>query len=145
MKSIFEQAGMKNDHFSFIFEKENLSDLDIDFLQKALDWIYSIYVLEYHQVLNIKQLLSDEIWKRYQTWGGFEEHRECVLLRKSLGDFKHMITHPERPDFFKKGKLDAKLKSAKQESKVSKSGGEKNQRSHRKSRKHADKEQPDSR
>lgn len=145
MRSIFDQVGIKKDHFSFCIEKEGLEDLDTEFLEVASDWIDTVYILLYGDILQIKKLLSEETWKRYQTWGGFEEHRECVLLRGALDRFKEMITSKDRPDFFKKGKLDAKLKSTKSKGRVSEPTGEKDQYCYRKSRKSGDKEQPDCR
>ena len=63
----------------------------------------------------IRKLLKEETWDRYERWGGFDEHREVILLNERFAVLKKAMAMSRRPDIFKKTKVEkwlrAKLKS----------------------------------
>lgn len=87
----------------------------IDFIRPAYAWLKEVHEHEFQAYREIKLLLPEEIWERYEKWGGFEEHRECVLLKDATIQLRKRICSRERPDFFKKSKRSqakARLKTA---------------------------------
>jgi len=79
-----------------------------DFIRKAHHWLVAVYDAEYAEVRRIKKMQPDEMWARYKKWGGFEEHREVVLLNNALVTLRAKLVSRERPDFFKKSKRENK-------------------------------------
>lgn len=89
---------------------ENAAKLRADFIRPAYYWLNEVYGNEYYKVREVKKLLPDHIWKRYKEWGGFDEHRECVMLRESLSVLRRAVVTRSRPDFFKKTIIAKKFK-----------------------------------
>ena len=81
-------------------------ELRADFIRPAYHWIAEIYHSEYAKARRIRGLLTDELWKRYKSWGGFDEHREVILLRKACSNLRDVLVSQKRPDFYKKTKYD---------------------------------------
>lgn len=104
-----EDVSIKQDHLSI---PENASILRADFIRPAYHWMVEVYEVEYNDVQEIKRLLKPEIWQRYKAWGGFDEHREMVLLKARLSDLRQRLVSRDRPDFFKKTKIAKGLKRA---------------------------------
>lgn len=89
---------------------ENSEKLRADFIRPAFHWLKEVYAREYYDVREVKKLLPDHIWKRYKDWGGFDEHRECVMLREALSQLRRAVVARTRPDFFKKTIIAKKFK-----------------------------------
>ncbi len=101
---------------------ENSEDLRADFIRPGFKWIMQIYETEYKKVKRVKGLLPEELWTRYRKWGGFDDHREVILLRQSLNELRMMIVSRKRPDFYKKKKYEKaknRISKAKSRSRVS--------------------------
>ena len=90
---------------------QSSEELLINYIRAGYKWLDDIYQNEYKKVLNIWKLLPKAIWERYKTWGDFSEHRESVLLKEAIINFKKTIKRKSRPDFFKKGNINAKIKA----------------------------------
>lgn len=105
--AIAECEGLKDDILDVPDDAEKLK---VDFIKPAYAWICELRTIVWKKYRDVKNLLSDTLWERYKQWGGFEDHRECVLLRESLVAFRKAVRHRDRPDFYKKGKLNAALK-----------------------------------
>lgn len=104
-----EGVQIKDDHLRI---PEDANILRADFIREGYNWLVEQYAGPYSQVKEVKNLLSEEIWDRYQKWGGFEEHRECVMLREALVELRKALVSRERPDFFKKTIIGKKLNAA---------------------------------
>ena len=87
---------------------EDGADFRAGFIRAGFKWINEVYENEYAKVTRIKKMQPDEMWARYKKWGGFEEHREVVLLRDALSVLRAKIVSRSRPDFYKKSKRDVK-------------------------------------
>lgn len=70
-----------------------------DEVEKGYRWITRIYEGEYKKVKEIRNLLPQHLWDRYNSWGDFDDLQECVLLRQNLQQLKKAISH-ERPKLF---------------------------------------------
>ena len=81
-----------------------------DFIRPAYVWLCARYDVEYSDVQRIKKMQPAAIWERYKKWGGFEEHREVLLLNDALILLRSSLVSRTRPDFFKKSKRNAKHK-----------------------------------
>jgi len=92
---------------------EDADQFRADFIRPAYYWIGSVYETAYAEVRRIKRMQTDEMWKRYRTWGGFEEHREVILMKNALQVLRNAIVSHSRPDFYKKSKRDAKKNKTK--------------------------------
>jgi len=83
-------------------------DADGTTIKEGLDWLVGVYGSEYREIVRIKALQSSEIWARYKRWGGFEEHREVVLLRRAIHTLRMKVVSRDRPELFKKTKTHAR-------------------------------------
>jgi len=91
---------------------DSAAQLRADFIRPAYHWLVTLEHEEFAAVRSIKKLLPEEIWVKYRTWGGFEDHRECVMLREALANLRQKIVGRDRPDFFKKTLVAKSLKRA---------------------------------
>lgn len=95
--------------------EEALQDVPMEHVREGYNWLKSIYETEFKSVIAIRKLLSEETWDRYESWGGFDEHREVVLLNERFAVLKKAMAMSRRPDIFKKTKVEkwlrARLKS----------------------------------
>lgn len=99
---------MKKDHLRI---PENALELRADFIRPAFYWLEEVYSAEYTGYKRIRDLCTEEIWKRYFLWApDFDEHREMKLLKKAGFELRKRIVARLRPNFFKKGKMNDKLK-----------------------------------
>jgi len=86
-------------------------ELKTEYISDGYKWIYQIIVPKFLDVMEIWKLLPKELWERYDKWGVFEEHREVVLLEERMVTFKKYLKDKQRPDFFKRSKINAKIKA----------------------------------
>ena len=84
--------------------------LKISMIREAYKWIKEIYDTQYTDVRVIRRLLPAEIWVRYRNWGGFADHRECVMLHDAHVKLRKAI-YKNRPAFFKKGIVNGLIKA----------------------------------
>ena len=109
MSDLFEECKIKPDHLSL---PEEASDLPIDMIREGRNWLEDIFNEEYKAVRKVKDLLSDEQWARYKLWGSFEETQEMILLREKRIPFRKILVGRNRPDLFKKGKVNEGIKQS---------------------------------
>ena len=98
-----EDTKIKPGHLEVPEESE---ELRADFIRPAYKWILAIYNEEYVEAWRVKSLLPAELWKRYKSWGGFDDHREVVLLRKACNSLRTVLVSQQRPDFYKRTKYE---------------------------------------
>ncbi len=101
---------------------EDADKLKADFIKSGYKWICEIRIGAWKVYRDVKILLSEEQWERYKNWGSMEEHREMVMLRESLVALRKAVKHRDRPDFYKKGKLNAALRKHAGKSKTKSKG-----------------------
>lgn len=98
-----EETKIRKNH---LIVPEGSEELRADFIRPAYKWLANIYHNEYAKARRVRGLLSDELWARYKSWGGFDEHREVVLLRKACNDLRTALVSQKRPDFYKRTKYE---------------------------------------
>lgn len=103
-----EDVNIKPDHFSF---SEDVSILKMDFIRPGYKWLNTVLIEEFEEVKKVKRLLTDKLWKRYKTWGGFEDLREAILLKEALNTLRAKVVSRERPDVLKKSKCTKAIKT----------------------------------
>jgi len=85
-------------------------ELKIDFIRKGYKWLYENVVPSFKFALEIWKLQPKEQWVRYKQWGEFSEHRESRMLAERLLRMRKIVRAKARPDFFKRGKINAAIK-----------------------------------
>ena len=105
---IAEDVAIKPDYLSL---PEEAAKLKMPMIRAGWKWLTAIYDDEYAEVRRLKSLLPDEIWARYKSWGGFEDHREVVLLKEALVALRKRLISREKPDIFKKSKCEKAIKA----------------------------------
>lgn len=82
----------------------------IDILREAYGWLKAIYEIEYKDALRVWNLLPEELWERYRTFGGLSGAEEVKLLNKRMTMLRAVTKISNRPKFFikKKEKLNEK-------------------------------------
>jgi len=93
--------------------------LTTKFIKEGHDWLKEVYGNQYKDVDKVWKLLPEALWKRYEVWGDFEEHREAKMLTAALCELRKAIICIGRPAFFKKSiinkRLDKKVKNENKE------------------------------
>jgi hypothetical protein len=107
MIPILKEAKIKDNHLSLI---EETAKLPREMITEGYKWLEAIYENEFAAVKTVKRLLPDILWERYRAWEGFDEHQEVKLLREKMIPFRAVIVSRNRPNLFKKGKVNAALK-----------------------------------
>jgi hypothetical protein len=106
MSELFDWAGISG-ALEIPIESENLK---ADFIRLGYKWLYKTINPLYQHALEIWKLLPRDLWIRYKAWGEFEEHRESRLLNERLLKLRKAVRSKSRPDFFKRGKINAAIK-----------------------------------
>ncbi len=70
-------------------------------VRDAHKWLIDVYTEQWAYVIEIRDLLHADLWKRYETWGGFEDVREVKMLAVAHKQLRKVYNNG-RPDFFKK-------------------------------------------
>jgi hypothetical protein len=107
MSEIFEWADIDG---ALCVPKES-ENLRVDFLRKGYKWLYNIVYPAFQDAIDIWKLQPREMWERYKRWGEFNEHRESKLLSERLLRLRKIVRAKSRPDFFKRGKINAAIKN----------------------------------
>lgn len=89
-----------------------LEHLPEEMLAEGHRWLKAIYEGRFLKWCRVWRLRTPEMWRRYFTWGGFENHREMVMLREVSHEVRQAVVSRARPDVFKKGKINVILKKA---------------------------------
>lgn len=105
---IEEDAQVKPDQLDIPADSDKFK---MSFIRDGFNWLSEVFTTEYQEVIRIKKTQPEEIWLRYRSWGGFEDHEEVVLLRKAINELRAKVISRKRADYFKKSKR--KLKSNK--------------------------------
>lgn len=119
MSPALEFAGVK---ISMLQIPEDAKEFKADFIRPAFHWLDSVYETEFKAYSDVRDLCSEEVWKRYFLWGDYEDHREVIMLREAAAVLKKRIYSKERADFFKKGKQDGQRKAARRKGDKTKTG-----------------------
>lgn len=101
-------SGVKEGYLDFDETKAQV--LPDDFINEAYMWLNVVYDLDYREWARARRNLPEDLWKRYEAWGGFEDFREVKILNRARAELKQAITTRKRPDFFKKGKYNEAVK-----------------------------------
>jgi len=102
-------------------DDEELEKVHNDHVLEGYNWIKAVHETEYKYVMEIRKLLPEETWDRYERWGGFDEHREVVLLKERLAVFKKAMSMKNRPNILKRTKVEKWLHANRNKSKNSRS------------------------
>jgi len=91
-----------------------ISSLNESLILEGYAWVTNVHNTKYRSVSDIKELLPDDVWKRYKAWGSdFGEHREVLLLNKALTKLRKTLISAKRPILFKRSKLNVRLEKIK--------------------------------
>jgi hypothetical protein len=112
MSPLLLEAKVPADYLEFPNEAKYF---DTKILTTALEWLQRVYSFEYKNAKDIKALLTEEMWTRYKNWGEFDEHQEALLLTERLQLLKKAIVRADRPDLFKRKKIERFLKKVKED------------------------------
>ena len=121
MKDLMVEAGYKSNFLDF---PEGVELVSPHYLETGYYWLRDIHGHEWRAAKGIKDLLKQEIWDRYDTWGGYEDHAEMRLRKETRKALK--LRYKTRPLLFRKGKLANVIKKAKAKKTVSNNKKDKN-------------------
>jgi len=107
MSEIFEWADIE----AALAAPSRAEELKVGFIRSGYKWLYDIVYPAFKEVMEIWKLLPREQWERYKRWGEFNEHRESRLLDERLLRLRKIVRAKTRPDFFKRGKINAQIKA----------------------------------
>ena len=108
MAPLMVEAGYKH---NFLEVDDEALILDEYHLENAYHWLMDLHGHEWRNCLEIFSLLPFEVWERYDTWGGFEDHREMKMRKEARKYLKKRYS--TRPLLFNKGKLTNAIKEKK--------------------------------
>jgi len=101
-------AGMKHDVIEI---PDGWPILPITTIREAYKWLRQIYTHNFKdEIYKVRELLPKMLWKRYEDWGDFTDHREVKMLQEVQTRFRGLLISKDRPIFFKKGKIRAEIK-----------------------------------
>ena len=95
-----------------VFVHEDSPILPANTVREGYQWLLAVYQGPFQKVLDIWNLCPEKVWDRYFLFGGFEEHREMILLRKALIHLKKSMYR--RPVLFTKSKVTKLVRKAKE-------------------------------
>jgi len=81
-------------------------------MREGYSWLMTIVDGPFYAVRKVWALCPKEVWDRYFLFGGFDDHREMIMLKTALKEFRKQIMTRNRPGFFKKGKRNGIIKKA---------------------------------
>jgi len=94
-----------------VFVHVDSAILPAELVREGYQWLVAVHQGPFQQVLNIWKLCPEQVWDRYFLFGGFEEHREMMLLHKALVHLKKSMYR--RPVLFTKSKATKLIRKAK--------------------------------
>ncbi len=95
----------------YIGVSEDLKDVKMFEVRTGFKWLKNVSTLEGMKVKNVRGLLPEAIWDRYNVMGGFDEHREMKMLKEALTNLRIVIVNKDRPIIFRKTALQRYLKA----------------------------------
>ena len=96
---------------------EDWAKMPYAMISKAHAWFRRTMLDKYQKYLKVWALCKPEIWARMFAIGGFDDHAEAKLLTAAGVALRRALNKPDRPDFFKKGKVRDEVKRISQQSK----------------------------
>ncbi len=115
MEPLLLEAGVADE---YLLLPDGAIYVDPKYLTDGYEWISQIFSSVWRNAHNIKKLLSDEMWQRYETWEGFEDAREVVLLKEALINLKKQVVNSSRPVLFKRARIKMIIQRAKKRRKT---------------------------
>ncbi len=100
-------AGLKPNQMSL---PEGCLFLDMNDVRDGFKWVKAIYIDEFEEIVQVRRLLTPNLWTRYEEWDDFQDLREMQMLTDARERLRKIINSNDRPAFFKKGKICAKIK-----------------------------------
>lgn len=92
--------------------------LPMSWIREAWHWIGSIRLRELAKIGKVRSLLPEELWDKYENWGGFDDCQEMIMMVNSLKDLKRVVISNDRPNFFKKTRVKGVCKTKIREEKA---------------------------
>lgn len=109
MSKLIQKSGIPDNYLRVPKDSEKLK---ASFVDEGYKWLEDIYNTVFKEATKVWALLPELLWVRYFAWGYFEDHREMIMLKAALLKLSTAIKRKSRPDFFKKGKINAAIKKA---------------------------------
>jgi hypothetical protein len=98
----------------------------VENIREGYKWLVCVFEMRHRRWTTVRGLLVEEQWARYYLWGGFDNHREMIMLKEASLHLRQAVISRARPDLFKKSKLSAILKKqAKAKEKAAKANSSK--------------------
>ena len=109
LTDFYEQLKMKEDTF-VLPPLDELEILHATFIRDGFKWIQKIYQEEFLKFNNVWKLVPPEQWARYKMMPDMDDLREVIMLKEATFALRTKLVSRDRPDFFKKGKLNGQIK-----------------------------------
>lgn len=102
MRPLIAKVFKREEH---IYLHPSLVELKSAEIQLALNWVKGIHAGVFAAYQKVRALLPEAMWKRYEAWGGFDDHREVVLLAEATAAFKKALGNGRIPTILKKSHI----------------------------------------
>lgn len=106
------KAGIKDNYLKIPPDSRLLPDR---FILDGYTWLLLLEEEEYEKARKIRALLPESTWDTYYSWGDFNTVNEMVLWRKASRELRDVVVSRNRPDFFKRVRVEAKIRKVKKE------------------------------
>jgi len=94
-----DKAGVKQTALTITSDWERLP---MSMVRDAWNWLKVIHNINLAEITKVRSLLNEDLWEKYENWGGFDDLREVQMMNEALVRLKKKVTNNDRPNFFKK-------------------------------------------
>lgn len=114
VREFHERLSIQEETFD-LPESDDLQILHMTFIREGYKWLKDVYETEFLAFHKVWKLIPQAQWESYDRMPDMDDLQEVILLKKAKFVLRGKIVGRDRPDFFKKGKLNGKIKKIRAE------------------------------
>lgn len=92
--------------------------LPMSMIREGWNWLKVIHSINLAEITKVRSLLPEDLWEKYENWGGFDDLREVQMMNEALIRLKKKVTNNDRPNFFKKTTVRDIIRTKKRQAKA---------------------------
>lgn len=109
IRTFAEWLSIKEESFD-LPESEDIHRLHVTFIREGYRWLKDVYEKEFAAFHKVWKLIPPKQWHTYIMMGDMDDLQEMILMKKVKFNLRAEVVGRNRPDFFKKGKLNGQIK-----------------------------------
>ncbi|MEK0324498.1 MAG: hypothetical protein QQN63_02245 [Nitrosopumilus sp.] len=110
-----DKAGIKQTALTITSDWEHLP---MNMVREGWNWLKVVHNINLAEITKVRSLLNEDLWEKYENWGGFDDLREVQMMNEALIRLKKKVTNNDRPDFFKKTRVTKIIRKKNKEAKA---------------------------